>query len=207
MILQTGTEVSSNYLNKKQCRGEREDCQAAKNSSWFNGAPDYTEESYSSMIISTNDSSPGMKPDSYSIGDTGCEEDMIIDRKKTTTAASVGKLRANEAAFIRRSDGSWTYAIVKDRSFDGGSSHSIRFQVNVRGCTKDFPESQWGTHVRCIKQRGASISNTRPHASIVENEPTSSLMSKSTTRPRTLNEHNIANNKLILTFLANTVYA
>jgi hypothetical protein len=200
-----------NSRNKeKQCREQHEqDRQVAKNSIWFNGVMLDTEESYSSMIISTNDSSPGMKPDSYSIGNKGREEDMIIDTKKTTTAAAVGKLRANEAAFIRRSDGSWTYAIVKDRSFDGGSSSSplIRFQVNVRGCTKDFPESQWGTHVHCIKRRGASISNTRPHASIGNYEPTSSLRSKSTTRPQTLNEHNISNNKLILTFLTNTVYA
>jgi len=85
MNLQTGAGVSSNS-NKKQCCGEREDGHAAENSIWYNGVPD-TEESYSSMIISTNDSSPEMKPDSYYfIGDKGHEEDLIGKRQLTIDA-------------------------------------------------------------------------------------------------------------------------
>ena len=85
MNLQTGAGVPSN-LNKKQCCGEREDGHAAENSIWYNGVPD-TEESYSSMIISTNDSSPETKPGSYYfIGDKGHEEDMIGKRQLTIDA-------------------------------------------------------------------------------------------------------------------------
>jgi hypothetical protein len=87
MILQTGLEVSSNSRNKeKQCREQHEqDRQAAKNSIWSNGVMLDTEESCSSMIISTNDSSLEIEPGSYSIG-RGCEEDMIGKRQLTIDA-------------------------------------------------------------------------------------------------------------------------
>jgi hypothetical protein len=163
---------------------------------WFNGVLD-TEDSCSSLIVLTNasTSTPDTLP-GYAIGDVGRDEDIIIDSKKAT-AAAVAKIRANDAAFVRRSDGSWTYAIVKDRSF--GSIPSIRFKVNARGSTKDFPETQWGTYVRRIKRRASS--NPRPAA--VDNEKPK-VKSKSTSGPRTLNEH-IGNNKPDALFGANSV--
>jgi hypothetical protein len=87
---------------------------------------------------------------SYSIGDKGRDEDMIIDSKKET-AAAVALLRVSDAAFVRRSDGNWTYAIVKDRT--EGSDASIKFKVNARGSTKSFPTSQWGSYIRRIKRQ------------------------------------------------------
>ena len=156
---------------------------------WFNGVLD-TEDSCSSLIVLTNASAPTPETLSgYSIGDIGRDEVMIIDSKKAT-AAAVAKIRANDAAFVRRSDGSWTYAIVKDRSF--GSVPSIRFKVNARGSTKDFPETQWGTYVRRIKQR--SSSNPRPAHAAVENEKLKARSKSTNSGPRTLNEH-IGNNK------------
>ena len=95
----------------------------------------------------------------YSIGDRGNEDDMIIDSKKAT-AALVAEIRANDAAFVRRSDGSWTYAVVKDRTY--GETETIRFKVNVRGSTKAFPTSQWGTYVRRVKKRD----NPKPSMSL-----------------------------------------
>ena len=95
----------------------------------------------------------------YSIGDRGNEDDMIIDSKKAT-AALVAEIRANDAAFVRRSDGSWTYAVVKDRTY--GETETIRFKVNVRGSTKAFPISQWGTYVRRVKKRD----NPKPSMSL-----------------------------------------
>lgn len=86
----------------------------------------------------------------YCIGDRGKEEDMIVDSKKAT-AAAVAEIRANDGAFVRRSDGNWTYAIAKDRTH--GDNPTIRFKVNVRGSTKAFPTSQWGTYVRRIRKR------------------------------------------------------
>jgi len=88
----------------------------------------------------------------YSIGDKGRSEDMIITSKKET-AASMAQIRRNDAAWVRRSDGGWTYAIVKDRTYEENDGGTIRFKVNVRGSTKAFPTSQWGTYVRRIRRR------------------------------------------------------
>jgi len=119
---------------------------------WFNGVLD-TEDTSSSLVISMSVSKNEYSScvlSGYSIGDKGSDGDMMIDSKKAT-AAAVGEIRANDAAFVRRSDGTWTYAIVKDRSH--GASPSIRFKVNARGSTKEFPMSQWGTYVRPIGKR------------------------------------------------------
>eukprot|EP00578_Thalassiosira_sp_NH16_P004948 CAMPEP_0181139772 /NCGR_PEP_ID=MMETSP1071-20121207/34959_1 /TAXON_ID=35127 /ORGANISM="Thalassiosira sp., Strain NH16" /LENGTH=833 /DNA_ID=CAMNT_0023226699 /DNA_START=109 /DNA_END=2610 /DNA_ORIENTATION=- len=59
---------------------------------------------------------------------------------------AVGQLRHLDAAFVKRSDGRWTYALVAD-----GNSDEIRFVVNVRGSTKSFPKSTWKSSVRRIR--------------------------------------------------------
>lgn len=87
----------------------------------------------------------------YSVGDKGREEDMIVHTSKKDTAAAVALLRVSDAAFVRRSDGNWTYAIVKDRT--DGNDASIKFKVNARGSTKSFPMSQWGSYIRRVKIR------------------------------------------------------
>ena len=122
---------------------------------WFNGVLD-TEDTSSGLIISMSFSKEEYSPcvlAGYSIGDKGSDGDMMIDSKKAT-AAAVGKTRPNDAAFVRRSDGAWTYAIVMNRSH--GVSPSIRFKVNARGSTKEFPMSQWGTYIRPIGRQGDS---------------------------------------------------
>jgi hypothetical protein len=88
MILQTSVEVLSNSRNKeKQCREQHEqDRPAATNSIWSNGVMLDNEESYSSMIISTDDLSPEIETGSYSIGRGCCEEDMIGKRQLTIDA-------------------------------------------------------------------------------------------------------------------------
>eukprot|EP00804_Cyclotella_cryptica_P009638 CCRYP_011193-RB/>CCRYP_011193-RB protein AED:0.05 eAED:0.05 QI:315/1/1/1/0.5/0.2/5/3172/1307 len=87
---------------------------------------------------------------SFSVGDKGRDEDMIVDSKRAT-AAAVTLLRVSDAAFVRRSDGTWTYAVVKERT--EGADASIKFKVNARGSTKSFPMSQWGTYIRRIKRQ------------------------------------------------------
>jgi hypothetical protein len=114
---------------------------------WYNGVLD-TEEP-----VSMDGYVPDRLPN-YEIGDKGSDDDMIITSKRET-AAAVAQIRVNDAAFVRRTDGSWTYAIVKDR-VDDGRNQSIRFKVNTRGSTKAFPPSQWGTYIRCINRNKRS---------------------------------------------------
>ena len=122
MNLQTGAGVPSN-LNKKQCCGEREDGHAAENSIWYNGVPD-TEESYSSMIISTNDSSPETKPGSYYfIGDKGHEEDMI-GKRQLTIDALYAMMEQDNTHFCQDylNDGD----CISINDHDDGSSHKLK---------------------------------------------------------------------------------
>jgi hypothetical protein len=97
---------------------------------WFKGALD-TEDTSSSSIMSMSVSKKGYSPDiltGYSIGDKGRYVDMTIDSKKAT-AATVGSILVNDAAFVRRTDGSWTYATVEDRSYDA-SPNKIQSQCS-----------------------------------------------------------------------------
>ncbi|KAK1734398.1 hypothetical protein QTG54_014905 [Skeletonema marinoi] len=129
---------------------------------WYNGVLD-TEEP-----VSMDGYVPHRLPN-YEIGDKGSDEDMIITPKKET-AAAVAQIRVNDAAFVRRSDGSWTYAIVKDQ-VDDGRNRSIRFKVNTRGSTKSFPPSQWGTYIRCVNTRTEVNTNRRSGAQANRSAP------------------------------------
>ena len=155
-------EVNEQYLPHGQ--GEMVYDRGMKSTGlWYNGVLD-TEDTTGGLGLMTVDDvkqpqkreeyTPDILPH-YSVGDKGNDEDMIIENKKTT-AAAVSKIRPNDAAFVRRSNGSWTYAVVKDRTYS--DNETIRFKVNVRGSTKAFPTSQWGTYVRRVKK----VSNPAP---------------------------------------------
>jgi len=77
----------------------------------------------------------------YLVGDVGLSDDMMKAK-----AVAVSKLHVNDCAWIRRSDRTWSYAIVKSRS--DGDDASITFQVNPRGSTKTIGTAQWAGHVR-----------------------------------------------------------
>lgn len=86
----------------------------------------------------------------WELGDIGGSSEMLIDFKGCT-ADNVSRLRKNDAAFVRRSDGSWRYSIVTKRSHDE-CGKTITFQVDSIGSFKVATESIWGIHVRCIKK-------------------------------------------------------
>lgn len=124
---------------------------------WYNGVLD-TEDSTSRCLVDVpevaapkkNEHIPPRVLAHYTIGDTGRIEHMIIDTKKVT-AALVSEIRVGDAAFVCRTDGRWTYAIAKGRTY--GENPSIKFKVNIRGSTKEFPSSQWGGFVRPVQQQ------------------------------------------------------
>jgi len=74
---------------------------------------------------------------------------------------AIGQLRHLDAAFVRRSDGQWTYALVAD-----GDPTQIRFVVNHQGSTKSFPRSLWKSCVRRIRvltpRQGDRIAISKP---------------------------------------------
>eukprot|EP00581_Thalassiosira_minuscula_P004119 CAMPEP_0183741250 /NCGR_PEP_ID=MMETSP0737-20130205/61653_1 /TAXON_ID=385413 /ORGANISM="Thalassiosira miniscula, Strain CCMP1093" /LENGTH=904 /DNA_ID=CAMNT_0025976529 /DNA_START=1 /DNA_END=2715 /DNA_ORIENTATION=- len=84
----------------------------------------------------------------YSIGDVGRSEDMIIASSKETVLL-VSKLWVNGAAFVRRSNGSWVYGVVTERT--EGDDAKITFKINQEGHTKTIQISKCGRNIRCIK--------------------------------------------------------
>mmetsp|Transcript_19788 Transcript_19788/g.42960 ORF Transcript_19788/g.42960 Transcript_19788/m.42960 type:complete len:942 (+) Transcript_19788:185-3010(+) len=95
---------------------------------------------------------------SCSDGDGEAEESP----NKVNIHLAIGQLRHLDAAFVRRSDGSWTYALVAD-----GDDNEIRFVVNDRGSTKSFPKSIWESSVRRVRvltqrQGDRMVLNSKP---------------------------------------------
>lgn len=54
-------------------------------------------------------------------------------------------------AFVLRSDGHWTYAIVANRPVPSGPGASIRFVVDKRGSTKILKRRHWGKYIRLVR--------------------------------------------------------
>jgi hypothetical protein len=53
--------------------------------------------------------------------------------------------------FIKRSDGKWTYAVVKSFEETAQGKSAIRFTVNDGNSSKSYHKKYWGTHVRPLK--------------------------------------------------------
>jgi hypothetical protein len=53
--------------------------------------------------------------------------------------------------FIKRSDGKWTYAVVKSFEETAEGKSAIRFTVNDGNSSKSYHKKYWGTHVRPLK--------------------------------------------------------
>jgi hypothetical protein len=90
---------------------------------------------------------PRLTP-TYNIGDIGKHNDMIVEVDLITEL--VPKLVVDDGAFIRRSDGKWTYAVVKLIETNDGN-RAIRFTVNEKNSSKSYAEKYWLTHIRPMK--------------------------------------------------------
>ena len=53
--------------------------------------------------------------------------------------------------FIKRSDGKWTYAVVKSFEETAEGKSAIRFTVSDENSSKSYNKKYWGTHVRPLK--------------------------------------------------------
>ncbi|KAL7469087.1 hypothetical protein ACHAXS_009326 [Conticribra weissflogii] len=95
-----------------------------------------------------------VKLPSYKIGEIGKKEDMITDKKEALEV--IEKLDVGDGAFIRRSDGKWTYAILKKREETEGGP-AIRFTVNERKSSKSYNKKYWESHIRPMKSPKLNI--------------------------------------------------
>mmetsp|Transcript_26317 Transcript_26317/g.56766 ORF Transcript_26317/g.56766 Transcript_26317/m.56766 type:complete len:299 (+) Transcript_26317:68-964(+) len=80
------------------------------------------------------------------LGGAGTAQDMIIMESCDSIALRmINSLRIHDFAFILRSDGRWTYAIIADKQND-----TIRFVVDADGCTKTLSKKHWSNSIRLV---------------------------------------------------------
>lgn len=88
----------------------------------------------------------------YSLGTEGSPNHFNATTSRETAATEAKSLSVGDAAFIKRSDLKWTYAIVTEKiTSDTDGSITLRFEVDKDKNRKSFPEGQWGKYIRVIQ--------------------------------------------------------
>ena len=98
----------------------------------------------------------------YSIGKEGEPHhfNALTNREDAAIAAKV--LEVGDAAFIKRSDLKWTYALVVEKSIES-EGVILRFEVDQDKNRKSFPEKQWGKYIRVIQIEEKVAAKRRRH--------------------------------------------
>lgn len=95
----------------------------------------------------------------YILGDIAkCSSHMIILAETTNDPQhhekalhQVSQLKQHDFAFIKRADGSWTYAILAHRYIQGDTNEEcMMFVLNEGGATKTIKKRQWVNFVRVV---------------------------------------------------------
>ncbi|KAL7516944.1 hypothetical protein ACHAWX_001914 [Stephanocyclus meneghinianus] len=92
----------------------------------------------------------------YTLGETARSvSHMIIESCPQKAHERASQLENFDFAFIKRMDGSWTYAILAHRSFVKGGVDSSKegcmlFVMNKEGSTKMIKKRHWAEFVRCV---------------------------------------------------------
>jgi hypothetical protein len=124
---------------------------------WQNGKPmtssgpvslndDETEKKKSHARQEDHENADSEDIPSYNLGDEGRRRDMIKDEDKNAAVARISELQKGDAAFIRRTDGTWTFSRV--RKITKGSAY---FVVNPSGSSKSYKAKYWHSHIRACK--------------------------------------------------------
>ena len=88
----------------------------------------------------------------YALGDVlRSPYHMIIEPTVERAIASVGLLKPHDFAFLKRSDGSYTYAVLASRSWDDNGEELLTFVVSGDGATKTAREGRWPECVRPVR--------------------------------------------------------
>jgi len=115
----------------------------------------------------------------YRLGDIAhTPRDMFVFKSNKDAMESASLLKKHDQAFLKRSDGLWTFAVIADRSFQPADAPSTRsrwhtqidsdghdkkstdmvecmlFVINEDGATKIVKKRHWGKYVRRIRIEG-----------------------------------------------------
>lgn len=80
----------------------------------------------------------------YNLGDNALSDDhTIIEPSREEAMKHISSLKVFDFAFVRRTNGKWTYSIISDRS-----ENMIRFVVDENGRTKQLERQYWVSNIR-----------------------------------------------------------
>lgn len=106
----------------------------------------------------------------YSIGEPiRCPSHMIVEESAEEATRAVGSLQVHDCAFIKRSDGSYSYAILTERSFEPSRGACMTFIVDEGGSTKMIRKKHWSRLVRVLSVEGL-VCSFAPPATPMEKE-------------------------------------
>jgi hypothetical protein len=84
----------------------------------------------------------------YSLGDKArCTSHMIIQDDPQEAFNQVSRLKQYAFAFVKRTDGLWTYAILAHRFVDDEGEECMLFVMHQTGSTKRIKKNQWAGFV------------------------------------------------------------
>ena len=115
------------------------------------------------------------------IGDIASPQDMIIEMDKSKALQSVKALKVHDVAWLRRSNGIWTWAIIANFPAVSGKHATIRFVVDKNGSTKTVKAYQWVNCIRLAKkvtscsQSWSDNSNSTQHSAVEKDELSAQL--------------------------------
>ena len=95
----------------------------------------------------------------YILGDPAkSSRHMVVESSRQDVSKKLVSLKPYDFAFIRRRDGTWTYAILACRSLE-----YMMFVLNDQGTTKTIQKRHWKSFIRCVvaDDEGCSMSNTQ----------------------------------------------
>ena len=89
----------------------------------------------------------------YTLGQESHDIDMVVESTEESGKFAVSLLRQFDAAFVRRSDGRFSYAMLIDRTMsdDHFENSLLTFVLDEEGSTKSIKMSKWGKYVRLVK--------------------------------------------------------
>ncbi len=104
----------------------------------------------------------------YKLGDEGKPNHLNESTSREAAAVEAKSLTVGDAAFIKRSDLKWTYAVVTEKS--EGDSVVLRFEVDKDRNCKSFPEAQWGKYIRIIQVEESELASLQAEADKIAKE-------------------------------------
>ena len=142
---------------------------------------------------SSQDSQPrqkhrGLRKD-YSLGKSArSHAHMIIESDCDAAFESASSLNNHDFAFVKRSDGEWTYAILAYRSFEkvkneDGQEECMTFVMSYSGSTKMIKKRHWGEFIRLVHVSSEEVEETVHHSHCHVKDTKSCLIPRSVSIP------------------------